>query len=48
MHQEMTKDDNDNVEQDEFCIGNEIDPILDQSLGGEELKELILEAENFF
>ena len=40
-------DDND-FEQDIFCIGEDPSAILDQSLGGEELKELILEEGNVF
>jgi hypothetical protein len=34
------------IEEDEFCIGDDLGVILDQSLGGEELDELILEEGN--
>ena len=36
------------VEQDKFCIEDDPDAILDQYVGGEELKELILEEGNVF
>ena len=42
----MENDESD-VEQDEFCIGEDSITILDRYLGGEELKELILEEGMF-
>ena len=42
-----TENDN-NVEQDKFCIGDNPCIVLDQYLDGEELKELILEEGNVF
>ena len=44
VRQEMKNDNND--EQDEFCIRDDPRVVLDQYLDGEELKELILEEEN--
>lgn len=40
--------DDDDLEQDEFYIGDNPSVVLDQNLGGEELEELILEEEKYF
>ena len=40
--------DDDNAEQDKFCIGDDPRIILDQYLGREEFEELILEEGNVF
>ena len=38
----------DDIEEDEFCIGDDPSAFPDQYLGGEELEELIMEEENVF
>ena len=51
MRQEMENDNgdvDDNVEQEEFRIGDDLGAVLDQYLGGEELQELILQEGNTF
>ena len=40
--------DDDDIEQDEFCIGDELGTVLDQYLGIEELEKVILEEGNAF
>ena len=40
--------DDDNVEQDDFCIKDDPSASLGQYLGGEELEELIMEKGNVF
>jgi hypothetical protein len=42
------KNDDGDVEQDKFRIGDDTSTMLDQYMGGEELEELILEEENVF
>ena len=40
--------DDDDVEQDKFCIGEDPSAVLNQYLGREQLEELILEEGNIF
>jgi hypothetical protein len=40
--------DDNNVEQNEFCIGDDPNVVLDQYLVGDEFEELLLEEEDVF
>ena len=48
MSPEPRTENDDDIEQDEFCIGDDPSVVLDQYLGREELKKLILEEGNIF
>ena len=48
MSPEPWMENDDDIEQDEFCIRDDPGVVSDQYLGGEELEELILEEGNIF